>query len=282
MKKVNANVNVIESVKTAKISKGCKVVNAENANNISPTRKQTKEIFISYICSKEEISISKFFRLFQTFKTDNPIQYSEFCTAYGLSVEIDYSFEWFVANCPKDGNGKFAKWVKVNENHKANEKAEFNRTTEKGVQYTLVPYVCLRANYEQFMLMFLGVVSEIKRLKREKEAAKRKEEKAAKEAERAAKQNERLLKAVSEMFAEIDALSKEFSLPFDTGVSVYAKTKGFAVSPELRAMLLQKFEENTNKKTSDEILGEIEMNYNLGFITESEYLKQIEDVKKAA
>lgn len=244
MKKVNANVNVIESVKAAKVSKGCKVVNAENANNVLPTKKQTKETFISYICSKEEISISKFFRLFQTFKTDNPIQYSEFCTAYGLSIETDYSFEWFVTNCPKDENGKFAKWVKVNENHKANEKAEFNRMTEKGVQYTLIAYVCLRANYEQFMQMFLGVISEIKRLKRESEAEKRKAEKAQKEAEKAAKQNERLLKAVSEMFAEINTLSKEFSLPFETAVSVYAKTKGFAVSPELKTMLLQKFEEN--------------------------------------
>ena len=242
--KANVNVNVIENVNAAKASKGYKVKNAENANNILPTRKQTKETFVSYICSKEEISISKFFRLFQSFKADSPKHYTEFCTAYGLSIETDYSFEWFVANCPKDENGKFAKWVKVNENHKANEKAEFNRMTEKGVQYTLVAYVCLRANYEQFMQMFLGVISEIKRLKREAEAEKRKAEKAQKEAEKAAKQKERLLKSVSEMFAEIDTLSKEFSLPFETAVSVYAKTKGFAVSSELKAMLLQKFEEN--------------------------------------
>lgn len=244
MKKVNANVNVIESVNASKKTKGYKVANAENANASIPTRKETKATFISYICSKEEISISKFFRLFQSFKGENPLHYSEFCNAHGLNVSENYSFEWFVVNCPKDENGKFARWTKVNENHKANEKAEFNRTTEKGVQYTLIPYVCLRANYEQFMQMFLGVISEIKRLKREKEAAKRKEEKAAKEAERAAKQNERLLKAVSEMFAEIETLSKEFSLPFETAVSVYAKTKGFAVSPELNVMLLQRHKES--------------------------------------
>ena len=145
MKKANVKANVAESVNAAKANKGFKVANSENATDLIPTKKQTKETFISYICSKEEISISKFFRLFQSFKADSPKHYIEFCNAYGLSVETEYSFEWFVTNCPKDENGKFAKWVKVNENHKANEKSEFNRTTEKGVQYTLVAYSCLRS-----------------------------------------------------------------------------------------------------------------------------------------
>lgn len=239
-KKVNLSANVAEQVKESAKTKGAKVANSENSMKVQPTKKEMKQTFTSYICSKEEISVSKFFRLFQSFKADSPKEYNEFISAYNLNLNTEYSFDWFKANCPKDENGNFAKWTKVGEKVQANEKQEYNRTGVMGAVYTLVAYTTLKADYMQFMQMFLNVVSEVKRIEREKAKAERDAEKAKRDAEKAKKQAERNLKAANEIYTEISDLAKDFSLPFETAIQVYAKTKKMNVSPELKAILLKK------------------------------------------
>lgn len=239
MKKANVQTEVAEAMNVSNKTKGTKVSNCENSMKLQPTRKDTKQTFTSYIVSKEQISVSKFFRLFQSFKKDSPQQYADFCSAYNLNLNDDYSFDWFVANCPKDENGTFAKWTKVSDKVKANENEAFNRKTDKGLVYTLVAYVSLKADYMQFMQMFLNVVNEVKRVQREKLLEERKAEREKAKAEREKKQTEKALKAANEVFDEVVALSTKFNIPFETAIEVYATTKKMNVSKELKDVLMK-------------------------------------------
>lgn len=250
MKKTNVQIEVAEAINVSNKTKGTKVANSENSMKLQPTKKDTKQTFTSYIVSKEQISVSKFFRLLQSFKADSPLQYADFCTAYNLNMNETYSFDWFVANCPKDENGTFAHWKKVSEAVKANKNEAYNRTTEKGVVYTLVPYVSLKADYMQFMNMFLGVVSDLKRKERERLAAERKAEREKAKAEKEKKQAEKALKSANEVFGEIQGISEKFSLPFETALNVYAASKQMNVSKELKDILLKKQAETTKKKAA--------------------------------
>lgn len=247
MKKVNVNAAVAESMKASNKTKCSKVANSNNSMKVQPTRKETKQTFVSYIVSKEQISVSKFFRLLQSWKTEDINGYNNFISAYNLNLNENYSFEWFVANCPKDENGVFAKWVKVSEKVAANKNESYNRKTEKGVIYTLVPYVSLKADYMQFMQMFLNVVNETKRLQREKAAAERKAEKEKAAAAAAAKQHEKNLKAVNEIFTDVAKLANDYNVPFATAISIYESVKKSSYSKDLKDMLLAKANETNTK-----------------------------------
>lgn len=239
-KNVNVSVEIANVVNESKKTKGAKVANSENSMKVTPTKKEMRQTFVSYICSKEEISVSKFFRLLHQWKADNVEEYKAFISAYNLNLGIDYTFDWFASNCPKDENGNFAKWTKVSEKVCANENEAYNRKSDKGVIYTLVAYTTLRADYIQFMQMFLDVVHEINRKQREADKAKREAKKAKEKAEKERKQAEKNLKAVNEIYGEIADLAKDYSLPFETAVNIYAKTKKMTISAELKAMLLEK------------------------------------------
>ena len=247
MKKVNVNVAVAEAMNESVKTKGAKVANANNSMKVVPTKKEMKQTFVSYIVSKEQISVSKFFRLLQAWKAESTNAYNDFISAYNLNLNENYSFEWFVANCPKTEDNSFAHWVKVNEKVVANKNEKYNRKTEKGVVYTLVPYITLKADYMQFMQMFLHVVNEIKRLQREKVAKEKAEAKAKAKAEAEKKQHEKNLKAVNEIFAEIEKLAKDYNVPFATAISIYESVKKASYSNELKQMLLAKAEETKTK-----------------------------------
>ena len=223
-KKVTAE--TAEQMKESKTSKGFKPSKSENTMLAAPSRTETKKTFVSYIVSKEEISISKFFRLFASFKSDNESQYKEFISAYKLNLNETYDFNWFMTNCPKDENGNFAQWKKVSEKFPKSEKSEFNRKTAKGVEYTLVAYNTMKADYTQFISVFMNVVHEIKRIQSEKAAAE--------------KENERNLKAVNEIFSEIQKISNDYSVPFETAVSIYENVKKANYSKELKSLLSAK------------------------------------------
>ena len=231
--KKNVNVETAENVNVAKTNKGYKVRNAQSASNSEPTRTSAKARIIAYIRSKEDISISKFFRLLDEFKKSDSKGYKEFCTAYNLDFEKCYNFEWFAANCPKI-NGEFAKWVKVdNEKVFASANADNNRVNAKGVIYTLKPFVTLRANYEQFFALLAFVLSDEKRIKREKAAAEREQKKAAEQARKAAAAKEKALKAAKEIKADIESICKEFCLDFETSAKVYTKSKNIPLTTDL-------------------------------------------------
>ena len=247
MKKTNVNVVIAENMNESVKTKGTKVANANNSMKVVPTKKEMKQTFVSYIVSKEQISVSKFFRLLQAWRKESTNAYNDFISAYNLNLNEDYTFEWFVANCPKTEDNSFARWVKVNEKVVANKNDMYNRKTEKGVVYTLVPYTTLKADYMQFMQMFLNVVNEIKRLQREKIAKEKAEEKAKAKAEANKKQHERELKALNEIFTEIEKLAKDYNVPFATAISIYESVKKANYSIELKQMLLAKAEE-TNAK----------------------------------
>ena len=223
-KNVNVSANVAESMNESAKTKGAKVSGkAVTSQTNAPTRKETKLDFISYIHGKEQISVSKFFRLLNDFKVEYPQRYSEYCSAHNLNLSFDYSFSWFSANCPKDENGMFAKWVKVSEKVSKNLDDTYNRITEKGVVYTLVAFNTSRANYEQFLPIFLSVVSELKRIEREKAKAEKAKEKA--------------LKSAKEIYTEVSEISVTNGIPFETALQVYATIKKLNVSEELKAVL---------------------------------------------
>lgn len=235
--KKNLNEQVAESMNVAKTTKGYKSRNAQSASSTEPTRTSAKARIIAYIRSKEDISVSKFFRLLDEFRNSDKKGYNEFCTAYNLDFEKCYNFEWFAANCPKL-NGEFAKWVRVdNEKVFASANTEHNRTTAKGVTYTLKPFVTLRANYEQFFALLSFVLSDEKRIKREQAAAEREQKKAAEQARKAAAAKEKALKAAKEIKQEIETLCKEFGFDFDTAAKVYTKTKNIPLTDELTKAL---------------------------------------------
>ena len=243
MKKANVNAETAQSMNESTKVKGFKPSNSVTTQTVAPTRKETELDFISFIQSEEQISVSKFFKLFESFKVKYPQRYSNYCSAHGLNLNETYDYSWFEANCPRNENSLFSKWVKVSEKVSANKKAEFNRTTEKGVTYTLVPFDTSKASYEQFLPIFLSVVSNMKRIEREKVKAEREAEKAKAKKEAEKKQHEKNLKLIDSLFAEITALSKDFGLPFETAISVYERTKGANYSKELRSMLVAKANE---------------------------------------
>ncbi len=194
--------NVVASLGNV-TTKGDKPAPAGSANETKATRKETRGVFMQFIISKEEISINKFFKLFTAFKEENPAAYGEFLAARNLDFSADYSFVWFAANCPAvevDGKKTFAYWKRVTDNQPANDNPAFNRVTKKGVQYTLVPYNCHRANWEQFEKMFNDVLREISRKKREKAKADFEKKKA---------ETVRLL--AEKKAAKIEALQKELT-----------------------------------------------------------------------
>ena len=236
-KNVNVSVNVAENVNESAKTKGAKVGNVETTSQTAPTRKETKLDFISFMVSAEQISVSKFFKLFNDFKEKHPERYSNYISAHNLNLNMVYDFVWFSTNCPKDENGNFAKWVKVSEKVAKNENEKFNRTTDKGVTYTLIAFDTSKANYEQFLPIFLSVDSEIKRIKREKEKAEKEKAKAEKEKAKAEKAKEKALKSAKEIFTEVSEISTANGIPFDTALQVYASIKKMQVSPELKSVL---------------------------------------------
>lgn len=174
------NLNAVVNGEIIKSAKPRKKITSMDI--LTPTRKETRARFISYICSSEQISINKFFKLFNTFKAEDPEGYKEYISARKMDLNIDYTFEWFKNNCPTI-EGNFAKWVKVTEKVKANEKTEYNRLTAGGVKYTLVSYNCYRANWEQYETILNDVVKEVRRIAKENAekaaAEKREKQKAA-------------------------------------------------------------------------------------------------------
>ena len=73
-KNVNVSVNVAEAINESAKTKGTKVGKAETCMNVPPTRKETKLDFISFMVGKEQISVSKFFKLFNEFKYEYPLR----------------------------------------------------------------------------------------------------------------------------------------------------------------------------------------------------------------
>lgn len=185
--KVNASIETMEAINESKQTKGFKGANSQTSQTQKPKLSETKSAFISFIRNKEEIGLNKFFKLLQGFKEENRDAYSDFLASANLDFATEYTFKWFSANCPTmeiNGKKEFAKWVKVNEKNPLNDNADYNRETEKGTMQTLKPYYCVRANYEQYLSMFMDVIREIKRKKRitEKEANKAKTIKDTKDA----------------------------------------------------------------------------------------------------
>lgn len=199
MKKVNSTIEVVNAMNESKKTKGFKSVNAENANQIKPKLSEVKNNFISFIKSKEEIGLNKFFKLFAEFKNDCPNMYADFLSVNNLDFSVNYDFSWFAKNCPSieiDGKKEFARWAKVTEKNPKNENDKYNREIN-GVLQTLKPYYCTRANYEQYLSMLLDVIREQKRIKRAKEKAKKEQEKAESKALQIEKLQKELAKLMS-------------------------------------------------------------------------------------
>ena len=176
--KANVSIETMEAINESKQTKGFKVANAETSQAQKTKLSETKSAFISFIRNKEEIGLNKFFKLLQGFKEENYKGYTDFLASANLDFATEYNFKWFSANCPTmeiNGKKEFAKWVKVTEKYPLNENEEYNRVTEKGVSQTLKPYFCIRANYEQYLYMFMDVIREMKRKKRIAEFEKNKD-----------------------------------------------------------------------------------------------------------
>lgn len=183
MKKINATSQANEAIMnqvTNEITKGKKSGKSEQSEAIKPTRKDTKNRFIAFVVNKEEIGLNKFFKLFEAFKKEDLDGFKDYLFARNMDTKVDYSFKWFKENCPfvldEQGNKQFAKWTKVTEKHPLNENEAYNRITEKGACYTLIPYNCYKANWEQYEQMLNHVIANIKRLKREEETEKKRKE----------------------------------------------------------------------------------------------------------
>lgn len=196
------------AVQESNNTKGFKPANAVTSQSVTkPKFSEAKSRFINFVVKREEIGISKFFKMFAEFKAADIKGYEDFLVAKNLDFNTDYSFNWFIANCPTmeiAGKKEFAKWVKVSDKVPANENAVYNRTTAKGVQYTLVPYLCTKANWEMYLTMFTNVISEVKRKQREKEAAYKAKEKAA-NAEKAIKAKAEKIAALKAQLAKLEA-----------------------------------------------------------------------------
>lgn len=248
-KKVNLSAEIAQSMNESKVSKGAKVSNSVTSMNVTITKKETECDFISFVVSNEEISVSKFFKLFNEFKIKFPLRYANYISTHKLNLETTYDYIWFKENCPKikiGENEMFAKWVKVTEKVSANENESYNRKTEKGVMYTLVPFQVLRANYEQFLTMFKFVISDLQRIERERRSAERKAEKDAKQAEKEQKQMIKAIEQAETIFKEVSEISANNSIPFDTALKVYTSLKGVKVSDKL-LFVLEKMQKESKK-----------------------------------
>ena len=190
--------NVINEVSNAQTTKGAKQKAKVNSVSVAPTRKETKTRFMSFICSREEISINKFFKLLNAFKAEDINGYNEYLSARKMDSSLDYSFEWFKDNCPKM-EGNFAKWVKVNGKNPKNENEDYNRVTENGIEYTLKPYNCFRANWEQYEQILNDVVKDLARIARERKAKAKAEQNEKKQAEKKATEIEKLKARLAEL-----------------------------------------------------------------------------------
>lgn len=176
--KINSSVEIANLMNESKQTKGFKSVNSQNSQILKPKLSEAKSLFISFIRNKEEIGLNKFFKLLKGFKEEDLDGYKDFIFGANLDLNTEYTFKWFSENCPfMEINGKkeFAKWVKVTEKNPLNKNKQYNRETEKGIQQTLKPYYCVRANYEQYLSMFMDVIREIKRAKRLLEIEKNKD-----------------------------------------------------------------------------------------------------------
>lgn len=189
MKKIttSATTNNVIDIVTNNLTKSKKRAKSVQSEHVDVTRKSSKDRFIAYVCSQEEIGLNKFFKLLEGFKNDDPTGYKDYLYARKMDVNVNYTYKWFSLNCPaiKDKNGKkqYAKWVKVTEKNPKSENPEYNRTSLTGVEYTLKPYNCFKANYEQYEAMLNHVVSNIKRLDKERAAVRKADEKSANKSE---------------------------------------------------------------------------------------------------
>ena len=200
--KVNASVETMQAINESKQTKGFNVANSQTSQMQKPKLTETKSAFISFIRNKEEIGLNKFFKLLQGFKEANPNGYADFLASANLDFSTEYTFKWFSANCPTmeiNGKKEFAKWVKVTDKNPLNENVAYNRETEKGTFQTLKPYYCIRANYEQYLSMFMDVIREIKRVKRLQDKKKKDEEKQANAEKQAKAKAERIAKLQLEL-----------------------------------------------------------------------------------
>lgn len=207
MKKKNVNAETMQVVNESKKTKGFHVSNAETSQNKKLKLSETKGAFISFIRNKEEIGLNKFFKLLQSFKAESPSAYADFLASANLDFATDYNFKWFSTNCPTievNGKKEFAKWVKVSEKNPLNKNSEYNRVTETGKEQTLKPYLCIRANYEQYLSMFMDVIREIKRKKRLAEKAE-KEAKKLQSAEKQAKEKAEKIEKLQKELAKLQA-----------------------------------------------------------------------------
>lgn len=186
MKKINATPaamdNVINTV-TSNLTKSKKSGKPVQSESVAVTRQSSKERFIAYVCTKEEIGLNKFFKLFEDFKLDDPSGFKDYLYARKMDINVNYTYKWFSLNCPaiKDVSGKkkFARWVKVTDKNPKSENPEYNRISLTGVEYTLKPYNCFKASYEQYEAMLNHVVREMRRREKESEAAQKANEKSA-------------------------------------------------------------------------------------------------------
>lgn len=206
MKKINGTNEAIENVMNAvsnEIAKSGKSGKSLQSEAIKPSRKDSRSRFIAFIRNREEIGLNKFFKLFEAFKAEDKDGYTDYLISRNMDIHADYSFKWFSENCPSmlgaDGKKTFAKWRKVSERYPESDTPEYNRESKTGVRYTLVPYNCYRANWEQYETMLNDVVANIKRLKREAEAEKKAAEAEANKAKAEKTKNDRIAKLEAEL-----------------------------------------------------------------------------------
>lgn len=206
MKKINATPSVTEQIINTVSNNAvkCKTKGKVNQSaNASVTRRDSKDLFIAFIRNKEEIGLNKFFKLFEAFKNDDPNGFKDYLFARKMDINVDYTYKWFAANCPSiadvDGKKSFAKWVKVTDKHPKSDNPEYNRVSATGVQYTLQPYNCFRASYEQYEVMLNHVVSNIKRVQKEQAAVRKAKENEARKEDLIKRKKERIARAQAQL-----------------------------------------------------------------------------------
>jgi hypothetical protein len=223
-KNVENLANVV-AVKESNDTKGFKPSNAVTSQNVKPKFSEAKARFINFVVKREEIGMSKFFKMFAEFKANDIKGYEDFLVSKNLDFATDYTFKWFTSNCPTmlvNGKKEFAKWVKVSEKNPLNENELYNRTSEKGTQYTLKPYLCTKANWESYLSMFTDVINEVKRLQRVKAAEKAAIEKAANESKKALKSLDKHFKGAMEFVSTFP------DLEMSKAVIMYAKANNLS------------------------------------------------------
>lgn len=206
MKKINGTNEAVENVMNVvsnEIVKSGKSGVSLQSEAVKPSRKDSRSRFIAFIRNREEIGLNKFFKLFEAFRSDDKDGYTDYLISRNMDIHVEYTFKWFSENCPfvVDANGKkeFAKWRKVSGRYPESDTPEYNREMKTGVKYTLVPYRCYRANWEQYESMLNDVVANMKRIKREAEAAKKAAEAEANKAKAEKTKSDRIAKLEAEL-----------------------------------------------------------------------------------